>query len=84
MPVHRNHGAPRRMKDPMELTVEHIAQWRERMDTIGSSQSKGGRRKTFCLNANGVYLVREHHPATTLEIYRGTEAAEAVHAYNDL
>ncbi len=65
------------MRDPMELTVEHIAQWRERMDTIGSSQAKGGRRKTFSLNANGIYLVCEHGPEAPLEVYRGTEAAEA-------
>lgn len=71
------------MKLTMELKPEHVEQWRSRYDQLGSSETRTGRRKTFELNPAGDFVVREHHHATTLIIYRGGDEAEALRIYND-
>lgn len=78
----RNNGM-RTVRDPMELTSEHTESWRQRYDTLGSSITRLGHRKTFELNAAGNFLVKDYRPATILVIYSGGDEAEAIRAYNE-
>ncbi len=69
--------------DPMELTAAHVREWRSQFDTIGSSQSRSGLRKTFALNPDGWFVVREFRPTSEFIIYEGRDEAEALAAYRD-
>lgn len=67
--------------DPMELTTDHVREWRSQFDTIGSSRSRSGFRKTFALNPDGWFVVREFRPQSDFIIYEGRDEAEALAAY---
>ena len=71
------------MDDPMAIKPEHIENWRQRYDQLGSSKTRTGRRKTFELNPAGEFIVREHHSATVLRLYAGGDEAEAIRIYNE-
>lgn len=69
--------------DPMDIKAEHIGNWRQRFDQLGSSASRRGHRKTFDLNPAGSFIVREWRPDDVQTLYRGEDATEAMRVYNE-
>lgn len=80
MPVHRNHGMPRRMRsEPHTISEDELLDHLrvERWDTYASSS---GEPKKLELLVNGQAF---RVTVRGVETYRGQNASDAVRAYNE-